>query len=552
MLEFDGLLTEHPFVCSVVAIVIGVFYHHISELIELQKLQRQQDEYIVGNQRNKMSRKGSFTLSSNSFQQPEEVTVSSTFSSTLSSRDLQAKLAACERVIQSLQNELQTTKCDNSKLRASLGTAHNKAAILEQEGTDMKELLEKEQTKVLNLQSKQIPTPTQMYELEWDKADAMISLVNVQKEIYELESSISMHRFELVQKQNLLEVEMQRVSLEEVLGAREHSEAFLQAEQEKLRSIHDGLEESIARIEANQERLLSEQFSSHDELAASQKQEQVLLTKIEEKEGAIAIQKQQMAQLERLVEMEKEKARNQVEGCKIKYESAERKLENIMQESVYNQKRVDDLEQMLKAETKRSEESKGDSHKNEVILRTKDTQIEALKSSVAALKEKEEEQQVVVEKLRKLHEQERERVDQMKIQAEKLAKEKLMCEDALEKVNMKMEAKLEAIMKQKHVLKQFEEAQAQEQQKSAKINEQLPQLYNLIKVEETKGTKLKEELDQKNGQLLKEKLKVQQLQKELSNMSALLMTQQKDDKATAEAIATAGGDRKAWFWKQQS
>jgi len=488
---------------------------------------------------------------SNSFQQPEEITVSSTFSSTLSSRDLQAKLAACERVIQSLQNELQSTKGENSKLKASLETAHNKASILQQEGIDTKELLEKEQAKVLSLQSRQNSTPTQVYELEWDKADAMISLVNVQKEIYELESSISMHRFELVQKQKLLEVEMQQVSLEQVLGARENSEAFLRAEQEKLRSIHDGLEESIARIEENQERLLSEQFSSHEELAMSQKQEQVLSTKIEEKEGAIAIQQQQMAQLERLVEVEKEKAYNQVEASRIKYESAERKLDSIMTESEYNQKRVADLEQMLKAEIKRAEESKGDSHKNDLILRTKDTQIEALSSRVAALKEKEAEQQDVIDKLRKLHEHERERVDNVKVQAEKLAREKMEREDALEKVNLKMEAKLEAISKQKNALKQFEQVHAEEKAKSAKINEQLPQLFQLIKTEETKGAKLQEELEQKNGQLLKEKLKVQQLQKELSNMSALLM-KKNEDEATSEAVATVGGDRQAWFWKRNT
>lgn len=489
------------------------------------------------------------TSLSASFQQPEEITVSSTFSSTLGSRDLQAKLATCERVIQSLQNELKSTKSENSKLKASLETAHNKDNILEQEGFDLKELLEKEQAKVLYLQSKQNATPAQAYELEWDKADAMISLVNVQKEIYELESSISMHRFELVQKQKLLEVEMQRVSLEELLGARENSEAFLKAEQEKLKSIHDGLEASIERIEANQERLLSEQFDSHEELAASKKQEQVLSDKVKEKEGAIAIQKQQTVQLERRVEVEKEKAHNQVEASRIKLESMERKLDSTMQESAFNHKRVADLEQMLKAETKRAEELKGDSHNNDLMLRTKQTQIEALESRVAALTEKEAEQQEMMERLRKLHDQERARVDNVKTEAEHLAREKMEREDALEKVNLKMEAKLEAISAQKNALKHFEQVHAQEKAKSAKINQQLPQLYNLIKVEETKGIKLQEELNQTNGQLLKEKLKVQQLQKELSNMSALMMTKNEDE-ATAEALATVGGDRKAWFWKQ--
>jgi hypothetical protein len=541
-MEVETLLSEHPLFCSAIVFTVTALYFRIQSLLTEQKGHA---PYGIVKQN-----------------QADEITVASTFSSNSSRevRELQSKLTMCEKVIQSLQNELKSSANESEQMQASLETERFRATIMEEEGEEAKQLLEKECAKVLNLQSTHSANRSEFHDLAWDEADTMISLVKIQKQVYELDSQISYERLRLINKHKILEVEKNRTSIHELVGARSKAEMFLKAETQKIEASHRALEESICIIEENQEKLSSDQFQAYDVQDKLMKEVKDLESKVAAKETVSTSQKQQIVHLQRLNEAENQKAENQQTAGKLKLEAMERKLQASTKETEYQNKRSEDLRDLHSAEKHRADRLQGDQSNKDAVVRLKDTKIEALEMKITALKEKETAHQKQIENLKNMHSDAKEKVARHQSQETKLNGEKMERENALEKVNLKMEEKLEALSKQKNQLQHFEQVHAEEQEKANKINEQLPQLLNLIKTEETKGLKLQQLLQETNVLLQSEKFKVEGLEKGLANMSAMIKSKEgkietlERDRFNrimqSNQTGEQQGDKKGWFWKQ--
>jgi chromosome segregation ATPase len=543
MMEIETLLREHPLFCSAIAVTGTTLYFRIQGLLTEEK--------------------GHAPYGQVGKYQADDITVASTFSTKSSQevRELQSKLTMCEEVIQSLQKELRTSANESEQTQASLETERIRASVMEEEGEEAKQLLEKECAKVLNLQSMHSASRSEFHELSWDEAGTMISLVKVQKQVYELDSQISYERLRLINKHKILEVEKNRTStMDELVGARSNAEMFLKTELQKIEASHRALEESICIIEENQEKLSSDQFQAYDVQDKLMREVKNLESKVAAKETVNATQKQQLMHLQRLNEAENQKAENNQTAGKLKLEAIERKLQASTKENDYQKKRSEDLRDLHSAEKDRADRLEGDQSNTNAIVRLKDTKIEALEMKITTIKEKETAHEKQIENLRKMHSDAKEKIARHQSQESKLSDEKMERENALEKVNLKMEEKLEAIAKQKNQLQHFEQAHAEEQAKANKINQQLPQLLNLIKTEETKGLKLQQLLQETNVLLQTEKFKVEGLEKGLATMSAMMNSKEgkietlERDRFNrlmqSNQTGEQQGDKKGWFWKQ--
>lgn len=550
-MEIENLVSEHPVLCSAVAFTATTLYFRVQSLLN-EKKTGYAHRLLVKNGR----------------KHADEITVASTFSSSqqargLDARALESKLTMCEKVIESLQDELKSTTNGSAQMEAALKSESVRATVMEHEGKEARELLERERAKVLSLQSvHRKASKSEFHELAWDETDTMIDLVKVQKQVYELESQISVHRMSLINKQKLLEVEKRKTSLDELVGARANVEQLFRAEQQKIQASNRALEESICIIEENQEKLSGDQFDAYDEQERLKKEAKKLEATVSAKESLITNQEQQIVQLQRLNDAEKQKAENQQTTNQLKLEAVERKLQASIEATEYEKKRSDDLKNLLSAEKQRADKLQGDQSNIDAVVRLKETKIDALEMKISALKEKEVAYQKQIGNLKMLHSDATEKVVRHQSQAKKLNDEKMERENALEQVNLKMEQKLEAISKQKNQLQHFEQVHNEEQEKAKKINEQLPQLLKLIKSEETKGLKLQQLLQETKVFLNSEKLKVEGLEKDLATLSSMMKT--KEEKIEhlerdrfnrlMQTNKPGGqqqeGDKKGWFWKQ--
>eukprot|EP00980_Cylindrotheca_fusiformis_P022673 scaffold9548_cov108-Cylindrotheca_fusiformis.AAC.5 len=548
LLDMEAPLGDHPVLWSVAIFTFTTLYFRIQILLNEKK--RASPRYGGGGPMKAYS--------------AEDITVASTFSSSQTSRpedrDLRSKLQMCEKVIESLQSELKSSANGSQQIQASLESERVRAAVMEEESKETKQLLEKERAKVLRLQSAHTASKTESHELEWDKASTMIDLVKVQKKVHEIEAQISFNRLSLINKKKILEVERNKASIDELVGARADAEKLLMEEQRKIQESHRALEESICIIEENQEKLSGDQFEAFDEQERLKKEVKKLETSIRAKDSLAATQKQQIIQLQRLNEAERKKAENQQTASQMKLEALERKLQAATKEVEYQTKRYDDLKELHNVEKQRADILQGDQSKTNEVVRMKNTKIDSLEMKIKSLQENEVAHQKQVQNLQKLHTEAMAKATRQQTEETRLLKEKMDCENALEKMNLKMEDKLETISKLKNQIERLEKMHAEEKNKSDKINQQLPQLLDLITAEETKGLKLQEQLQETKDLLQSEKSKVESLEKELGTLSSvtktrverieqlerdrfnrLMKTNQPDQEQT---------EKKGWFWKQ--